>query len=156
MAMGAAAAPAWATPDALTVAAACTPATRHTVEFGQVLTAEGAVRAGRNPPVMQYICPVWNPEDYAASTSWRFFRLQFRDANPGGAAVRATLFEKPRLAGRTERLVVLVSAYSADLAVVSAPLPRLLDFSRNAYYVLLELDPRTVAAEAHMLMLTDK
>ena len=155
-ALAAAAAPAWATPDSLTTAAVCTPASYETIRGGLVLVAEGAVRAGRNPPVLEYICPVWNPEDYAASTSWQFLKLQYRDANRGGAAVRATLFEKSRASGRSERMLVLSSGQSAEVAVVAARLPRGLDFSRHAYYVLLELESRTLAPEAHMVMLTDK
>lgn len=145
-----------ATGDWLTVAPTCVPDSPTTLQFGLTSQTGGYTRsAGRNPP-LAYFCPVWNPDDLvAASTSWKFLKLQAIDPHPGGGQVVATLYAKSRSNGSVAPVATVASQSSTLVKVTTVPLPAPLNFKRNAYYVVLSLDGTDLPVEAHMVMLTN-
>ncbi|HEX5684058.1 MAG TPA: hypothetical protein VFY73_08480 [Ideonella sp.] len=144
-----------ATADWLTVAPTCVPDSSQSLDFGLTSLGGGYVRsAGRNPPVA-YFCPVWNPDDLAATPSWKFLKLQALDPNGGGGSVVATLYAKNRITGAVSPVTSVASPLSSIVMVTSVPLPAPLSFKRNAYYVTIQIDAPTMPAEAHMVMLTN-
>ena len=146
-----------ATGDWLTVAPTCVPDSAQTLQFGLTSQTGGHTRsAGRNPP-LAYFCPVWNPDDIvAASTSWKFLKLQAVDPHPSGGQVLATLYAKSRSSGAVSLVTSVASQPSTLVKVTTVPLPAPLNFKRNAYYVLLTLDGTEMPVEAHMVMLTNR
>jgi hypothetical protein len=147
-------APAWASPDALTVAATCTPDLKPDSTFGLTSATGGHVMAGRNPPKQTYMCPVWSPGDLTAEApaSWRHLALQYLDSTGGN--VNARLYAKNRGTGRVSQIASVTSVPARGINVVSGTLSKPVDFSVNAYYVVFELKANS-AAQVHMVMLTN-
>lgn len=147
--------PVWATADLTTVAPTCVPQSTDGVDLSLTSTTGGYARAGRNPPRKSFFCPVWNPDDLKTQADWNQVKLQYRDA--GGGKVRARVYAKSRTTGVVAEIALVTSLPSASINVVSARLKEKVDFARNGYYIVFELDASTVArqpVEAHMVMLT--
>ena len=144
-----------ATAEWLTAAPTCVPDSSQTLDLALTSLTGGFVRSGgRNPPVA-YFCPVWNPDDLAATPSWKFLKLQALDPNSGGGSIVATLHAKSRTSGAVSHVASVASLLSSVVTVASVPLPVPLNFKRNAYYVTIQIDAPTLPAEAHMVMLTN-
>jgi hypothetical protein len=147
-----------AAPDWTTVAAGCSPGSKDAIEFGITNPLDGSVRAGRNPPV-RYFCPVHHPSDFTTAPDWNQLKLVARDPNTTGGNVTAKLIRKNRSNGAVGKLGVIASvASTASTAVTTstAILSEAMDFSRYAYFILLELAPAGDEddVEAHLLILT--
>ena len=144
--------------DWTTVAAGCSPGSKDRIEFGLTNPLDGSVRAGRNPPV-RYFCPVHHATDLSSAPDWNQLRLVARDPNTTGGNVTAKLIRKNRSNGAVGKLGVIASvASTASTAVTtsSASLTEAMDFSRYAYFILLELAPAGDEddVEAHLLILS--
>jgi hypothetical protein len=149
-------APAHATSDWQTVAAACLPDSAASQQNTIVVAAEGLLRHGRNPPA-RYICPVSNPDDFSSTPSWQALALDYIDASSAGGKVKASLYAKSRSTGKASLIATATSAGgSSALQTARTALRRSLDFSRSAYYVVLFMDMADSALapnEAHMVRL---
>jgi len=152
--LGAAHVGAHATADWLQVAPTCVPDSVQTLQFGLTSEPGGLLHsAGRNPP-LKYFCPVWNPDDFAATPPWKYLKLQYRDQNPGGGGVSARLYAKHRGTGVVSLVASVSSLFGSAVQVATVPLPAPLSFKRFAYYIVLGLDGLDQPVEAHMVMLT--
>jgi hypothetical protein len=149
-------APANATTDSITVASACTADSPASQQNTIVVAAEGLLRHGRNPPA-RFICPVSNPDDIVAPASWKTFGLSYIDASSTGGEVKASLYAKSRTSGKMSRVATAQSAGGSTVLQTSrAALRRALDFSLNAYVVVLDMDMADSALfpnEAHLIRL---
>lgn len=131
--------PAHATPNWLTAAAACTADSPESLQNTIVVASEGLLRHGREPPA-RYICPVWNPDE-AATPSWQGLVLTYIDASSAGGKVKASLYAKSRTGTKASLIATVNSAGgSSRLQNTRVTLRKALDFSRNAYYVVLFMD----------------
>jgi hypothetical protein len=155
--LGLAATAAQATLDLGIVVGTCPPRTASALHYDLHLT-NGAVRkAGRNPPkVSAYFCDV-PVDDLTTVPGWNTLELQFSDRNPtGDGNVRARLMRKSLVSGGAKELVAVYSVPSSSVRTVSVPLPEPLDFTRFAYFVIVELTTPLEAVEAHMVRLTTR
>ncbi len=149
--------PAHATPNWLTAAAACTADSPESLQNTLVVASDGLLRHGREPPA-RYICPVWSPEDLAATPpTWQALVLTAIDASSAGGKVKASLYAKGRNSKKATLIAVAESAGgSTALQSTRVTLRKALDFERNAYYVVLDMDMADSALapnEAHMVRL---
>jgi hypothetical protein len=148
--------PAYATPDWLTAASACTADSAASLQNTTVVASEGLLRHGREPPA-RYICPVWNADDFAPTPSWQGLVLTYIDPSSAGGKVKASLYAKSRTGTKASLIATVTSAGgSSRLQTTRATLRKTLDFSLNAYYVVLFMDMADSALapnEAHMVRL---
>lgn len=149
-------APVQATTDSVTVASACAADSPASLANATVVAAEGLLRKGREPPA-RFICPVSNPDDVVAPASWKTFGLSYIDASSSGGEVKVSLYAKSRASGKMSRVATVQSAGGSTVLQTSrVPLLRRVDFSLNAYVVVLDMDTADNALfpnEAHLIRL---
>jgi hypothetical protein len=132
------------------VAADCKPATFSALQLGQFDAARGLIRApmGAGNPKLQYTCNVLDRYD-GFLPFWTTMELQAFD--PVGGSVVATLYGKSKATGVSVALLNVSSPAAGVVTNTPVALPAL-DFSANAYHVVLTLTPRAnVQPSAHML-----
>jgi hypothetical protein len=137
------------------VVGTCPPSTAAALHGDLKLTNGSVVKPGRNPPSM-YFCGV-PAGDFAAAPTWNTLELQFRDRNKQGIGnVRARLMRKSLGKGSAREVAVVESVPSIGVQTVSTALPGALDFTRFAYYFIVELETPQKPVEAHLVRLTTR
>lgn len=134
------------------VAAACAPSTLSALSMVQINTSNGSIRANNpNSGTVRYTCNVL--DSFATSVpAWNYLTLQYQDV--AGGRVVATLYAKSKVTGLAAVIANVVSPAVVGIANVTVPVPGL-DFSANAYYVVITLQMPTAnnPPQAHMVSL---
>ena len=111
---------------------------------------------GRDPSVARFThsCGVWRPGDFTANPGWNVLEMMVIDGNPLGGGVIATLHCMSRASGAVSAAGrVRSSPTGSTPKVFAARLPAPLDFTRCAYFVRVDVDGTSAAAQALMVTL---
>lgn len=146
--------PAQASADWTAVVPTCSRNTSHSADFNQSGAADGAKKAGRNPPV-RYFCPI-HPANEPNKASWNTLKLQFFDTTATGGGIVARLYRKSRTTGVVKEMALLSSVSGPGIQVLSTTLDKPLHFAEDAHYITIDLarEPDEASLDAHMVMLT--
>jgi hypothetical protein len=106
---------------------------------------------GRNPP-LQKSCTVWNP-GLTAAPGWAKLHLLYLNPNTIGGNVKATLYQKSLVTGAAKAIATARGGTSSTVAKASGSIKLPVDFSVNAYYVVVELSTDALPVQAHTVML---
>lgn len=114
-------------------------------------------KEGRDPStlnVFSHACGVSRPDDLAATPSWNALELMVLDGNPLGGGVVATLYCMSRATGAVSAVARVRSGPSGSTPKkFTSRLPAPLDFTRCAYFVGVDVNSTTAAAQALMVSL---
>lgn len=111
---------------------------------------------GRDPSLAKFThsCGVSRPGDFTANPGWNVFEVMVLDGNPLGGGVIATLYCMGRASGAVSAAARVRSGPSGSTPkTFSSRLPAPLDFTRCAYFVRVDVDGTTAAAQALMVSL---
>jgi hypothetical protein len=121
------------------------------------IVAQTCPKQGRDPSSLfnfSHSCGVSRPDDFAANPSWNVLELMAIDAHPLGGGVVATLYCMSRTTGALSAAAKVRSGPTGTTPTrFSARLPAPLDFNRCAYFVRIDVDGTTAAAQALMVSL---
>lgn len=121
------------------------------------LVVKTCPKEGRDPStptLFSHACGVSRPDDLAATPSWNVLELMVVDAHPLGGGVVATLYCMSRATGTVSAVARVRSGPSGSTPKkFTSRLPAPLDFTRCTYFVGVDVDSTTAAAQALMVSL---